>query len=74
MLQKLEDERRADLIRCIRNAEVEEGKVDLDCIAGDHLELVGVAQVLDTLGHFSDHPRIDLNRYDFLAPFEQRRR
>ena len=73
MLQELEDERRADLVGRVGYTEVKEGEVDLDGIACYHLELVRVAQVLNTLGDFGDHASINLNRYNFLATLKQRR-
>lgn len=72
MLQKLEDERRGNLIRCVCNAEIEEREGDFDRITCNHLELVGMAQGLHTLGDFCHHARINLDNNDLLTSLKKR--
>jgi len=71
VLQQLKDQRRRDLVRRVGNADVEEGHVCLDCVALNQLELVSLAQFVDPLGHFGDHPRVDLHGNDLFAPLQQ---
>lgn len=71
MLKQLENERRGDLVRRVGDADIEEWERDLDCIAGNQLELVRVSEVLDAFGDFGDHSRVDFDCNDLLASLKQ---
>lgn len=71
MLQQLENQGRRDLIRGVGNANVEEGKLHFDSIAADQLEFVLVAHDVHTLGHFSNHAGVHLDRDNLLASLHE---
>jgi len=59
--QQLENERRADLVGDVGDADVEKGQLNSHDIARNQHELVGVLRVFEPLGELGDHARVELN-------------
>lgn len=72
MLQKLENERRRNLVRRISDTDIKEGEVNFDGITTDELEFMLVAHDVNTFGDLGDHTRVYLDSNDLLASLHQR--
>jgi hypothetical protein len=69
MLEELENEGRRNLIRSVRNADIEEGELNFDSIAGNKVKFVLITEIVHSLCNFSYHTSIDFDGNQFFAAF-----